>query len=106
MEQTAPSATGPETMPDAPRWSTAVPYAPPQPMQRAGTDWERVARNWFLVLALIVLSLSLLTGLIALNQAVTIWLQPQYAPFVRAAGAAVVAAGALFVILRLTRRPR
>lgn len=78
--------------------------APPQPVARPPTDWEGVVRKWLIVLTLVVLSLSLLTALIAANQAISTWLQPQYAPFVRFAAASVVAAAALVVVLRLTRR--
>ena len=86
----------PATM-DPARW------APPPAVRRA-TDWERLVRNWLIVLALVVLSLSLLTALVAANQAITIWLRPQYAPFVRAAGGLAVAGAALAVVLRLVRR--
>lgn len=82
------------------RWATA----PPPHARRPQTDWERVSRVWFIVLALVILSISVLAALIAADQAVEIWLQPQYAPFVRLGGALVVAALALFVVVRMTRR--
>lgn len=102
MEQTTTRTTGQETQ--APHPQQQWPTAPPPPARATGIDRERFTRTWLVVLMLVLLSISLFSALIAANEAIYIWLRPQYAPLVQLVGALVVAVVSLLVVFRLTKR--
>lgn len=57
--------------------------------------------NWLLVVFLGLFTISVIIALVALNQAISIWFEPQWVPLMRAVFAAAVAALSLKIVIRL-----
>ncbi len=65
-----------------------------------------LAHRWLIVLALVLLSISMIALFVAVNQAVSVWLRPQWAPLARAGTAMALALLSLVALWRLTARRR
>lgn len=102
----------PYVPPEAAPWGASPqPPAAPPPYASARTgrppmEPRELVRRWFLVLALALFAIALLTAFVAANQVVSTWLRHQWVPVARTALALGVAGLALAAVWRLTaKRP-